>query len=120
MKKIQITVDEDTVRLLDELATPRAGNKSFVVREAVKRMAEQDGFEQYLDWLESQPQVRSSMERALADEQARGRVDDMPDQLLGGLLVRPAQSTYGVCAHRLVLSGFSAGCNHPPPGGCIK
>lgn len=68
MKKVQVTIDEDTARLLERLATPRAGNKSFVVREAVRRMAEQEGFEGYLDWLEQQPDVRRSMERALADE----------------------------------------------------
>src|SRR5688572_20484870 len=68
VKKVQVTMDEDTARLLDALAAPRAGNKSFVVREAVRRMAEQEGFEEYLDWLEAQPKIRASMERALADE----------------------------------------------------
>ena len=68
MRKVQVTIDEQTARLLETLAAPRAGNKSFVVREALQRMAEQEGFEQYLDWLEQQPQVRSSLERALADE----------------------------------------------------
>lgn len=70
MKKVQVTIDEETARLLRSLAAPRAGNKSFVVREAVRRMAEQEGFEQYLDWLEQQPRVRGILERALADEQA--------------------------------------------------
>lgn len=56
--------------MLESLAVPRAGNKSFVVREAVRRMAEQEGFEQYLDWLEHQRGVRRSLERALADERA--------------------------------------------------
>jgi len=73
MKKMQVSVDEETARLLETLAAPRAGNKSFVVREAVRRMAEQEGFEQYLDWLEQQPAVRASLERALRDERA-GRV----------------------------------------------
>ncbi len=68
MRKVQVTVDDETARLLEALAAPRAGNKSFVVREAVRRMAEQEGFEQYLDWLEQQPDVRASLERALADE----------------------------------------------------
>jgi len=68
MKKVQVTVDTETARLLEALAAPRAGNKSFVVREAVRRMAEQEGFERYLDWLEHQPEVRASLERALADE----------------------------------------------------
>lgn len=70
MKKVQVTIDEQTARLLETLAAPRAGNKSFVVREAVRRMAEQEGFEQYLDWLEQQPEVRLSLERALADVRA--------------------------------------------------
>ncbi|HEX9246759.1 MAG TPA: hypothetical protein VGA35_11415 [bacterium] len=68
MRKIQVTIDDETVRLLEALAVPRASNKSFVVREAVRRMAEQEGFEQYLDWLEQQPDVRTSLERARADE----------------------------------------------------
>lgn len=68
MKKVQVTIDDKTARLLDSLAAPRAGNKSFVVREAVRRMAEQEGFEGYLDWLEHQPAVRGSMDRASADE----------------------------------------------------
>lgn len=70
VKKVQVTIDEETARLLGSLAAPRAGNKSFVVREAVRRMAEQEGFEQYLDWLEQQPRVRGVLERALADERA--------------------------------------------------
>ncbi len=68
VRKIQVTIDDETVRLLEALAVPRASNKSFVVREAVRRMAEQEGFEQYLDWLEQQPDVRMSLERARADE----------------------------------------------------
>jgi predicted transcriptional regulator len=70
MRKVQVTIDEETSRLLDDLAAPRAGNRSFVIREAIRRMAQQDGFERYLDWLEQQPPVRSSLERGLADEQA--------------------------------------------------
>jgi len=73
VKKIQVTVDGETERLLETLAGSRAGNKSFVVREAVRRMAEQEGFEQYLDWLEQQPTVRVPLERALSDER-QGRV----------------------------------------------
>ncbi len=67
MKKAQFTIDGETSRLIEALARQRAGNKSFVVREAVRRMAEQEGFEGYLDWLEQQPQVRTSLERGLAD-----------------------------------------------------
>ena len=67
MRKIQITIDKETSRLLKKLAAPRAGNKSFVVREAV-RMAEQEGFEQYLDWLEQQPAATASLQHGLAYE----------------------------------------------------
>jgi predicted transcriptional regulator len=70
MRRVQVTIDDETAGLLDTLAAPRAGNRSFVIREAVRRMAEQEGFERYLDWLEQQPDVRLSLERALADEQA--------------------------------------------------
>src|SRR2546428_1282234 len=63
MKKVQFTIDDETSALLESLAKPRAGNKSFVVREAVRRMADQEGFEEYLDWLEEQPRVRTSLER---------------------------------------------------------
>jgi predicted transcriptional regulator len=70
MRKLQVTIDDRTARLLDDLAAPRAGNRSFVIREAIKRMSAQDGFERYLDWLEEQPGVRTTPGRALADEQA--------------------------------------------------
>src|SRR2546427_13133728 len=70
MKKVQFTIDDETSALLESLAKPRAGNKSFVVREAVRRMADQEGFEEYLDWLEQQPRVRTSLERGLADVRA--------------------------------------------------
>ncbi len=73
MKKIQVTLDDETVELLGMLAASRAGTKSFVVREAVRRMSDQEGFEQYLDWLEQKPRVRASLERALTDER-EGRV----------------------------------------------
>jgi len=70
VKKVQFTIDAETARLLESLAEPRAGNRSFVVREAVRRMAEQEGFEEYLDWFEQQPEVRASLERGLADLRA--------------------------------------------------
>jgi predicted transcriptional regulator len=70
MRKVQFTIDDETAQLLEDLAAPRAGNKSYVVREAVKRFAEQEGFEQYLDWLEQQPPIRQALERGLADVRA--------------------------------------------------
>src|SRR5207302_5088232 len=60
VRKIQVTIDDETVRLLEALAVPRAGDKSVVVREAVRRMAEQEGFEQYLDWLERRSEEHTS------------------------------------------------------------
>ena len=74
MRKVQVTIDQETATILEALAAPRAGNKSFVVREALRRMAEQEGFERYLDWLEQQPEVRVPLERALADERGGGTV----------------------------------------------
>lgn len=68
-RKIQVTIDDETLRLLKALAAPRAGNRSFVIREAVRRMADQEGFERYLDWLEQQPGIGMSVDRALSDEQ---------------------------------------------------
>ena len=73
MKRVQFTIDDATSHLLDSLAKQRAGNRSFVVREAVRRMADQEGFEEYLDWLEQQPRVRVSLKRGLADVRS-GRV----------------------------------------------
>lgn len=66
-------IDEATSRLLDSLAKPRAGNRSLVVREAVRRMADQGGFEEYSDWLEQQPRGGATLERGLADVRS-GRV----------------------------------------------
>jgi len=66
--KVQVTIDDETAKRLETLARPRAGNKSFVVREAVRRMAEQEGFERYLDWLEEQPKVRIALDQGLRDE----------------------------------------------------
>ena len=74
MKKAQFTIDAETSRLIESLARQRAGNRSFVVREAIRRMAEQEGFEEYLDWLEQQPGIRMSLERGLADIQVERTV----------------------------------------------
>lgn len=73
MRRIQVTLDEESFRILDQLAAPRAGNRSFVVREALRRMAEQETWERHLDWLETVPEVRASLKRGLADLEA-GRV----------------------------------------------
>ncbi len=70
MKQVQFTIDSETSRRIESLARPRAGNKSFVVREAVRRMAQEEGFEGYPDCLDQQPGVRMSLERGLSDVQA--------------------------------------------------
>ena len=75
MKTFQLTLDDETARVLDRLAKGRRGGRSMVVRAALWRMAEQDRFEDYLDWLERQPDIRRSMMRALADERAGRTVD---------------------------------------------
>lgn len=53
--------------MLDRLAARQGSTRSAVACEAVRRMAEQERFEDYLDRLEKRPENRSSMERALAD-----------------------------------------------------
>ena len=70
MKKVQFTIDAETARLLESLAESRGGNRSLIVREAVRRMAEQEGFEEYLDWLEQRPGIRVSLDRGRADIRA--------------------------------------------------
>lgn len=67
MRVVRLTLDEKTIRLLDRLALRRGITRGSVACEAVRRMAEQERFEEYLDRLEVQPAIRRSMERALAD-----------------------------------------------------
>ena len=68
MRRIQTTIDRRAAWLLRALAAPRTGNKGFVVRETMRRLAEQEGFEQYLDWLEQQPAATASLQHGLAYE----------------------------------------------------
>jgi len=63
----QFVLDEKTDRLLEELAASRAGNRSFVVREALQLYA---SIESRLDEIESAPGFRRMMERSAADFQA--------------------------------------------------
>lgn len=67
MKKITLTLDTQTLGRLDRLARPRAGNKSFVVREAIRLMSEHDVFEDRLASLEAEPAFQASMARALKE-----------------------------------------------------
>jgi predicted transcriptional regulator len=63
----QFVLDEKTDRLLDDLAATRAGNRSFVVREALQLYA---SLESRLDEIESEPRFRRMMERSAADFRA--------------------------------------------------
>jgi len=60
----QFVLDEKTDRLLEELAASRAGNRSFVVREALQLFA---SIESKLGEVESDPGFISMMERSAAD-----------------------------------------------------
>lgn len=67
MKKVTLTLDNETLGRLDRLAQPRAGNKSFVVREAIRMMWESDALEDRLAEVEAEPGFQASMARALRD-----------------------------------------------------
>jgi len=65
-KKVQVVLDDDTYRLLKALAQPRAGNKSFVVREALRYFADREGVERMLDGILGQRHAREAMQAGLA------------------------------------------------------
>jgi predicted transcriptional regulator len=64
-KKVQVVLDDDTYRLLEELAHPRAGNKSFVVREALRYFADREAIERALDGILAQRHAREAMEAGI-------------------------------------------------------
>ena len=66
----QFVLDERSERLLDRLAASRAGNRSFVVREAIALYA---SLEERLAEIESHPGFRRLMRQTAADMEA-GRV----------------------------------------------
>ncbi|HEY3248123.1 MAG TPA: hypothetical protein VGK88_07530 [bacterium] len=66
VKKVQVVLDDQTFRLLEELAQPRAGNKSFVVREALRYFAERENIERALDVVLSRRDARTALEAGLA------------------------------------------------------
>ena len=66
----QFVMDERSERLLDRLAASRAGNRSFVVREAIALYA---GLEDRLAETEAEPGFRRLMRQTAADSEA-GRV----------------------------------------------
>ena len=57
----QFVLDLQTERLLSELAATRAGNRSFVVREAIQLFADLEGS---LEEIESTPGFRRMMQRS--------------------------------------------------------
>lgn len=67
MRKVTLTLDVQTLGRLSRLARPRAGNKSFVVREAIRLMWENDALEERLEKIEADPAFQASMARALRD-----------------------------------------------------
>lgn len=67
MRKVTLTLDDETLGRLDRLAQPRAGNKSFVVREAIRLMWESDEIEERLADVEADPAFQASMARALKE-----------------------------------------------------
>jgi predicted transcriptional regulator len=66
----QFVLDERTEKLLDRLAAARAGNRSFVIREAIALYAT---FEDRLVELEAQPEIHRQMSESAGDIKA-GRV----------------------------------------------
>ena len=69
-KRVQVVLDNETYRLLNTLARPRAGNKSFVVREALRYFADREGVERMLDGILSQHHAREAVEAGLAARRA--------------------------------------------------
>lgn len=66
----QFVLDARSEELLDQLAAARAGNRSFVVREAIALYA---GLEERLAEIEADPGFRRRMRRS-ADDLEAGRV----------------------------------------------
>lgn len=65
-RKVQVVLDDQTYRLLEQLAQPRAGNKSFVVREALRYFADRENIERALDAVLGRRDAREAMEAGLA------------------------------------------------------
>ncbi len=66
-RRRQFVLDDETNQLLEELAADRAGNLSFVVREAIQIYAQ---MEARLDEIESHPDFQRMMERSASDIRA--------------------------------------------------
>ena len=63
----QFVLDKETHSILEELAASRAGNRSFVVREAIRFYA---AYESRLDEVEKDPKFLRMMARTEADIRA--------------------------------------------------
>ena len=66
--RYQFVLDKRTNRLLDELSATRAGNRSYVVREAIQTYAALDAA---LEEIEADAGFQRMMERSVADIRAR-------------------------------------------------
>jgi predicted transcriptional regulator len=66
-KRRQFVLDDRTNALLEELAADRAGNLSYVVREAIQLYADMDS---RLDHIEQDPEFQRMMERSEDDIRA--------------------------------------------------
>src|SRR5271157_2567353 len=66
----QFVLDDQTEQLLNELAAARAGNRSFVVREAIHLYA---NLEEWLDTVEADPGLQGMIAGTAGDIEA-GRV----------------------------------------------
>lgn len=66
----QFVLDPQTDQLIEDLASARAGNRSFVVREAIQLYA---AMENQLEEVEADPKFLAMMERSASDVQS-GRV----------------------------------------------
>ncbi|MGQ0569514.1 MAG: CopG family ribbon-helix-helix protein [Armatimonadota bacterium] len=69
-KKVQVVLDDETYDLLQDLAGPRAGNKSFVVREALRHFADREQLERILDAVLGQRHAKEAMEAGIAAQRA--------------------------------------------------
>jgi len=85
----QFVLDEETEALLSELSASRAGNRSFVVREAIRLYA---SLENWLDTIEADPGLQQMMANSLADIEA-GRV--MSSRELLQLRAQPSKRGLG-------------------------
>ena len=68
-KRRQFVLDDRTNKMLEDLAADRAGNLSFVVREAIQLYSDMDS---RLEQIEQAPEFQLMMERSEDDIRAKG------------------------------------------------